>query len=83
MRYFKVVTYIIGSSKKVDLFKAGRISVIKALFHPEAAFKVLVALVLINSVFFTPFFQRTSHGERLHHSNQILSVPLQPPLLCK
>lgn len=53
-RYLKIVTDIIASSKciskKVGLSKTGRVSVIKAVYHPEAAIKVLVALVLINSV---------------------------------
>lgn len=50
----RLLHYVIASSrcisKKVDLFKSGRISLNKALYHPEAALKGLGAPVLINSV---------------------------------
>lgn len=61
--YLRSLHYVIASSnsisKEVDLFKSGSIS----LCHPEAALKVFVALVLINSVSLLSSFRGPAMGK--------------------
>lgn len=59
------------------------VSFLRLLYLTHPHYTVINHLMFNLTYKFCYVFQRRRHGERMHHSHQVLSIPLQPPLLCK